>query len=533
MGRRHGARHTNARRARFVLAVVVVCVILLGWRGGGDSGDGLEIGNHEGSYNRELYDRDALYGKRRERVQGGDLGINTRTDLVNDPAADLLNDLAAELDNDAVADETYHSYHSIRHKSMEIVSSRNVPPAPQYTAEEAAAYFAKMRKYKAAGLDYLGGRTVRTSDLSKRTEPLPFGKIAFMFLTNKVMPTHGQWGFFFSDADDDDYNIYVNANPDVASKQKGIFADKVFKNSVPTEWGTFSVVKATITLIREALQHDMENERFVLVSDNTLPIASFQSVRCTLLAEPRSLINACDLTKHDREAKKTVGHDSLIRLPYDFPTWLNETVWRKSSQWFVLNRKHAAVVTTGSLSMKTRDEFSKKCISMTVRDKLARPNARSCYGDEHYFATVLALHGMDYETTCSEGVTYVNWETYESGHPKQFNSVSQFVHAREQRPRVELMSCGGRLDPPSGSWELDALETTSCQGGGSEESFGGEGRESEKRKGNVFLKDKNNVFGDYSLEVPKFGECLFARKFTDEALNDGTFTQHWGKTIGV
>jgi hypothetical protein len=56
--------------------------------------------------------------------------------------------------------------------------------------------------------------------------------------------------------------------------------------------------------------------------------------------------------------------------------------------------------------------------------------------------------------------------------------------------------------------------------------LGGEGRGSEKRKGNVFLKDKNNVFGDNSLEVPKFGECLFARKFTDEALNDGTFTQH-------
>ena len=108
------------------------------------------------------------------------------------------------------------------------------------------------------------------------------------------------------------------------------------------------------------------------------------------------------------------------------------------------------MVSTGALSMRARDEFAKKCVAR--RRPRETPvedlDARSCYGDEHYFATVLALHGEDYATTCSEGVTYVNWEAYASGHPKTFASVGAFAREREKRPRVELLSCGGRAWTP-------------------------------------------------------------------------------------
>jgi hypothetical protein len=224
-----------------------------------------------------------------------------------------------------------------------------------------------------------------------------------------------------------------------------------------------------------------------------------------LLAEPRSVINACDLTKHDRDARSTVNHDHLIRLPPDFSPWLNDTVWRKSSQWWVLNRRHAVMVSTGALSMRARDEFAKKCVA-----------ARACYSDEHYFATVLALHGEDYQTTCSEGVTYVNWEAYASGHPKTFASVAQFARERERRPRVELLSCGGRLDPPAGSdvSVFEALETTTCADAGDFEN-------NHKKRSRL----------DPEEGTPRFGKCLFARKFDDDAIGD--FSREWGNVIGT
>ena len=235
-----------------------------------------------------------------------------------------------------------------------------------------------------------------------------------------------------------------------------------------------------------------------------------------MIAEPRSVINACDLTKHDRDARSTVNHDHLIRLPPDFPSWINGSVWRKSSQWWVLNRRHAAMVSTGALSMRARDEFAKKCVAR--RRPRETPvedlDARSCYGDEHYFATVLALHGEDYATTCSEGVTYVNWEAYASGHPKTFASVGAFAREREKRPRVELLSCGGRLDPPTGSEVFEALETTTCADAGDFEN-------------DVVRRARL----DPEEETPRFGKCLFARKFADDASRD--FTREWGNAIGT
>jgi hypothetical protein len=402
------------------------------------------------------------------------------------------------------------------------------PRAPPEIDEVASAlYHARIQKYKSMGLDGLGGRTAETARRNresgmllnggtlKRRTPLPEGKIAFLFLTNRVMPLHEAWGVFFAGAGADRFTVYVNADPE-SPPQLGVFAGREIQNSVRTEWGTFSIVKATIALLRAAIRDDLANERFVLVSDNAVPLAPFRATACALLAEPRSVINACDLTKHDRDARSTVNHDHLIRLPPDFPSWINGSVWRKSSQWWVLNRRHAAMVSTGALSMRARDEFAKKCVAR--RRPRETPvedlDARSCYGDEHYFATVLALHGEDYATTCSEGVTYVNWEAYASGHPKTFASVGAFAREREKRPRVELLSCGGRLDPPTGSEVFEALETTTCADAGDFEN-------------DVVRRARL----DPEEETPRFGKCLFARKFADDASRD--FTREWGNAIGT
>ena len=492
MGTGRSARSAGARRARLVLVAVVVAVVYLGTRG--NVGTRADVGHGVG------------YDDVRER-------------MIEDARGDM-------------ADATERFGDLRRPSSIERATfTTTVPRAPRAPPEidevASALYHARIQQYKSMGLDGLGGRTAETARRNresgmllnggtlKRRTPLPDGKIAFLFLTNRVMPLHEAWSVFFAGADADRFTVYVNADPE-SPPQLGVFAGREIQNSVRTEWGTFSIVKATIALLRAAIRDDLSNERFVLVSDNAVPLAPFHATACALLAEPRSVINACDLTKHDRDARSTVNHDHLIRLPPDFPSWINGSVWRKSSQWWVLNRRHAAMVSTGALSMRARDEFAKKCVAQ--RRPRETPvedlDARSCYGDEHYFATVLALHGEDYATTCSEGVTYVNWEAYASGHPKTFASVGAFAREREKRPRVELLSCGGRLDPPTGSEVFEALETTTCADAGDFEN-------------DVVRRARL----DPEEETPRFGKCLFARKFADDASRD--FTREWGNAIGT
>ena len=483
MGTGRGARSAGARRARLVLAAVVVAVVYLGTRGNGGSRADVRHG--------------AAYDDVRDRMIEG-----ARLDMAH--ATEQFGDLRAA----AVSRE--------RAQTFATTTLRRPSAPPEIDEVATAMYHAKMEQYKNLGLDGLGGRTAETARRNresgillgqhslKRT-PLSDGKIAFLFLTNRVMPFHEAWGTFFESAGGDErFTIYVNADPETPP-QVGVFAGREIENPVRTTWGTFSIVKATIALLRAAIKDDLLNERFALISDNAMPLVSFPVAACALLAEPRSVINACDLTKHDRDARSTVNHDHLIRLPPDFSPWLNDTVWRKSSQWWVLNRRHAVMVSTGALSMRARDEFAKKCVA-----------ARACYSDEHYFATVLALHGEDYQTTCSEGVTYVNWEAYASGHPKTFASVAQFASERERRPRVELLSCGGRLDPPAGSdvSVFEALETTTCADAGDFEN-------NHKKRSRL----------DPEEETPRFGKCLFARKFDDDAIGD--FSREWGNVIGT
>ena len=112
-----------------------------------------------------------------------------------------------------------------------------------------------------------------------------------------------------------------------------LFIKQFDTNSGNTQFSTrhneqnhWTLPSATVHMLKIALEDD-ENERFALMSDNSIPLRSFHTVYCTLLADPQSIINACvPEGKHRR--------DYLVRLPSNFPPWLNESVWRKSSQWW-------------------------------------------------------------------------------------------------------------------------------------------------------------------------------------------------------
>ena len=82
----------------------------------------------------------------------------------------------------------------------------------------------------------------------------------------------------------------------------------------------------------------------------------------------------------------------MIRYPSAFPEWLGRDKWRKSSQWWVLNRKHAAMAVN---DREVAREFRNKCLSRDPKTgvPLVKLKKAECYSDEHYFPTLLAHLG--------------------------------------------------------------------------------------------------------------------------------------------
>lgn len=70
-----------------------------------------------------------------------------------------------------------------------------------------------------------------------------------------------------------------------------------------------------------------------------------------------------------------------------------ENSWRKSHQWVGLTRKHAAATAADTL---VAEAFKKHCTNAPDPDLGGA--WRSCFSDEHYFPTLLAIGEWDSET---------------------------------------------------------------------------------------------------------------------------------------
>jgi hypothetical protein len=112
-------------------------------------------------------------------------------------------------------------------------------------------------------------------------------KIAFLFLTRSGLHAEDLWVDFFRGADPSHYAIYAHSKgPPPASS---LLAGRRIAEIVDTEWGTISLVRATLALLRAALE-DGANGRFVLLSESCVPLYDFARVRAELLADDRAWI---------------------------------------------------------------------------------------------------------------------------------------------------------------------------------------------------------------------------------------------------
>lgn len=203
------------------------------------------------------------------------------------------------------------------------------------------------------------------------------------------------------------YNVYVHLSAeldivDVLDDTWRQYAENVTR--VVTKWGHHSLVEATRNLLMAAFK-DPANQRFMLLSESHIPIWDALTVYRLNMNEQRSYINSW---WHDdmNENRWTRKMEPVVPLHH----------WRKSQQWFSLIRSHVSIILQDK---KVYKAFHDHCVYEWDFDNMKH---RKCFSDEHYFATLLSIQGLEGETVPFYATnTMVDWS--EGGaHPRSFRA---------------------------------------------------------------------------------------------------------------
>lgn len=222
-------------------------------------------------------------------------------------------------------------------------------------------------------------------------------KIAFCFLIYDVINQENIWHLFFKNIDKNKYNIYIHYKWDKPLQHLEKYK---LKNCIPTEYGHITIVDAYNLMIKEGLK-DPDTSHFIFLSGSCIPLKSFEHVY-SFLDEKYSYFNVAPQSQcfpRQRYALKFVNRKFL----------------QKSSNWYILNRKHAEIV-----------------VYNTVYLKWFQPQNSP---EEHAHLTYLYYAGLDYEIVKSdnsptEATTFTNWSDMNYKYPsmrgiKNYEFISQ------------------------------------------------------------------------------------------------------------
>ena len=217
-------------------------------------------------------------------------------------------------------------------------------------------------------------------------------RIAFCFLIYDKINHEDIWHRFFEKADKKKYNIYIHYKENVPLKY---LEEYKIKNCIDTKWGDISLVKAQNKLLEEALK-DPKNEHFIFLSNSCVPVKTFQFIY-DYLDTKYSYFNK-DPIKKDR-CTKTHAHVDPKHI-------------QKASQWSILNKKHATI-------LSEKPEY----IPWFEYDN------QTCIADEHAYITYLFSQDLEKELKITDNIaidatTFTNWADMDyKFHSNQDNST--------------------------------------------------------------------------------------------------------------
>ncbi|PRW58041.1 Transcription initiation factor TFIID subunit 13 [Chlorella sorokiniana] len=246
------------------------------------------------------------------------------------------------------------------------------------------------------------------------------------------------------------FSVYVHARPAYKDYPEGsVFQGRLIPDRAGMRAGTHSMMVAIKKLV-EAAVLDQRNERFVLVGNTTVPLYHPAMFYQQLMSESKSRVDAC---LHDEQLLDRQRSTPAMATDRFNP----DKHWRKSTQWFVLNRRHAEVVAHDTELMAV---FGRHC-SVGEDKELGR--FRECISDQHYIPSLLAMYGLDNETSCDpSGGTYERWvhgralgetATDQAGRAQGEAQVGHFQLYQPGHVSAELIasmraSVGGPVDVP-------------------------------------------------------------------------------------
>ena len=208
------------------------------------------------------------------------------------------------------------------------------------------------------------------------------GCVAFCFLTRELPLQSELWYEFFREGERAGLPFVVvvhakararDASP--AHVARHYFKKRCMANPVPTAWGTVSLVEATLALWREALAREPRTTHLVLLSESCAPLWGFAACWRSVAAFPCTTF---DVRPRGESA------DRFAELAD--PTLVPPAHRRKQSQWFVATAEDA--------------------VWFLGRDWTARWGAAAFGADEHYFISLMDVHGRPFD---DRPTTFNDW----------------------------------------------------------------------------------------------------------------------------
>ncbi|KNA09559.1 hypothetical protein SOVF_152440, partial [Spinacia oleracea] len=189
-------------------------------------------------------------------------------------------------------------------------------------------------------------------------------KVAFMFMTRKMLPLAPLWELFFK-GHQGFYSIYLHTSSSFHTVDHPLESSVFYNRRIPSkavEWGKASMVDAERRLLANALL-DFSNERFILLSESCIPLFNFTTIYNYLINSKHSFVGSIDDPRNVGRGRYNKRMAPAILL----------SDWRKGNQWFELHR---------DLSIAVVSDVTYYPI---LRDHCRPP----CYMDEHYLATLV------------------------------------------------------------------------------------------------------------------------------------------------
>jgi GR25 family glycosyltransferase involved in LPS biosynthesis len=213
-------------------------------------------------------------------------------------------------------------------------------------------------------------------------------KIAFLFLIYDEILQEELWYNFFKNVDPNKYSIYIHYKN---NKPLKFFEKFKLKQCIETNYGDISLVYAQKLLLDEALK-DENNYKFINISQSCIPLKSFNYIYESLIYNNFTIFN------------ESPRHQSFPRCD-DLLKFLPKEQIYKSSQWWILNRKYAELI---SIDKEYINYFN----------NIYAP-------EEHYFISFIKNKGSIKDLVCTpnlaEGATtFTNW--HDMIYPKEYLS---------------------------------------------------------------------------------------------------------------